>query len=117
MVLLRPDPKVEVPESSFTIPCQEGTTLKVSGKQVEAIVSGLRGLSSLPCSMPDKGLFLTRDGRGFVRCYSGVQEGTLFPLAEGLLFLKPGVFLPRACITQVTCGRGGSAQTRYVDLI
>ncbi|CAN0145774.1 unnamed protein product [Ectocarpus sp. 8 AP-2014] len=53
----------------------------------------------------------------FVKCYHGVNEGSLFPLNQGLLFMKPGLFLPRSEIQEVVCGRGGSATTRYVDLV
>ncbi|CAN0427943.1 unnamed protein product, partial [Scytosiphon promiscuus] len=53
----------------------------------------------------------------FVKCHHGVNEGALFPLKQGLLFMKPALFLPTDDIEQVVCGRGGSATTRYVDLV
>ncbi|CBJ28470.1 conserved unknown protein [Ectocarpus siliculosus] len=31
--------------------------------------------------------------------------------------MKPALFLPRTDIQEVVCGRGGSATTRYVDLV
>lgn len=53
----------------------------------------------------------------FVGCYKGVQEGHLWPLAAGVLFLKPPTFVPEEDVSGLTCGRGGaSGATRYVDL-
>lgn len=39
----------------------------------------------------------------FVKCYHGVNEGSLFPLKQGLLFMKPALFLPRTDIQEVRC--------------
>jgi hypothetical protein len=50
-------------------------------------------------------------------CYSGTNEGCLHPLPGGLLFFKPLQFAPRDSISEIVCGRGGAANTRYVDLI
>lgn len=36
-----------------------------------------------------------------MKCYHGVNEGSLFPLKQGLLFLKPALFLPRSHIEEV----------------
>lgn len=37
----------------------------------------------------------------FVKCYHGVNEGSLFPLRQGLFFMKPALFLPKGDIEQV----------------
>lgn len=58
----------------------------------------------------------TTGGMPFVKCYQGVQDGHLFPLQEGLLFFKPPLFVPRADLHSIACGRGASGQSRYVDL-
>lgn len=52
----------------------------------------------------------------YIRCYKGIQEGCLYPLSCGLLFLKPLLFIPSEHVTSMSAGRGGSAQTRYIDL-
>ena len=41
------------------------------------------------------------DYLSFVKCYHGVNEGSLFPLKQGLLFMKPALFLPRSNIEEV----------------
>ena len=68
---------------------------------------------------PKPSVFATLQGgsKPFLRCYKGVQEGALYPLSSGLLFLKPMIFLAASEIESITAGRGGSAQTRYIDLI
>ena len=67
---------------------------------------------------PKKELFVAANGKNvFLRCNKGIQEGALYPLSSGVLFVKPSVFLPSDTIASITAGRGGSATTRYIDLI
>lgn len=68
---------------------------------------------------PKPGVFQTLAGKPkpFLQCYKGIQEGVLYPLATGILFVKPMVFLSAAHIDSIVAGRGGSAQTRYIDLV
>jgi hypothetical protein len=55
--------------------------------------------------------------RPYLRCYKGTQEGAIYPLSCGVVFVKPTLFLPAEEIASITAGRGGgSGQTRYVDL-
>ncbi|CAB1112107.1 unnamed protein product [Ectocarpus sp. CCAP 1310/34] len=114
MVLLQPDPKAKHSEVSISV---DGVSHQVSGSQGTLVMSALKLLSRVQQVAPDRGLFASRDGKSFVKCYHGVNEGSLFPLKQGLLFMKPALFLPRADIQEVVCGRGGSATTRYVDLV
>jgi hypothetical protein len=58
----------------------------------------------------------TTGGLPCVRCYHGVNDGHMFPLAEGLLFFKPPLFLPRSSLHSIACGRGASGSSRYVDM-
>ncbi|CAN0385677.1 unnamed protein product, partial [Ectocarpus sp. 12 AP-2014] len=114
MVLLQPDPKVKHSEVSISV---DGVAHQLSGSQGTLVMSALKLLSRVRQVAPDRGLFASRDGKSFVKCYHGVNEGSLFPLKQGLLFMKPALFLPRTDIQEVVCGRGGSATTRYVDLV
>jgi hypothetical protein len=76
----------------------------------------MQALVSKPHARPNKALFQTSTGGSFMRCYKGVQEGALFPLAEGILFFKPALFVPSKDVGSIEAGRGGSAVTRYIDL-
>eukprot|EP00752_Nemacystus_decipiens_P015540 g13865.t1 len=114
LLLLQPDPKAQHSEASIVL---DGVSHQVSGSQGTLVMSALKLLSGVRQVSPDKGLFASRDGKSFVKCYHGVNEGSLFPLKQGLLFMKPALFLPRSVIEEVVCGRGGSATTRYVDLV
>ncbi|CAN0374811.1 unnamed protein product, partial [Ectocarpus sp. 12 AP-2014] len=114
LVLLQPDPKAKHSEVSISV---DGVSHQVSGSQGTLVMSALKLLSRVRQVAPDRGLFASRDGKSFVKCYHGVNEGSLFPLKQGLLFMKPALFLPRTDIQEVVCGRGGSATTRYVDLV
>lgn len=53
--------------------------------------------------------------KSFIRCYKGTQEGALYPLSCGILFLKPVLFIPIEEISSLNAGRG-SGSTRFVDL-
>ena len=66
----------------------------------------------------DRSLFQTvATQKCFLRCYNGLQEGALYPLRCGIVFVKPLVFIPNEEIASLTAGRGGgSGNTRYVDL-
>lgn len=66
----------------------------------------------------DKRIFQTVSSqKSFLRCHNGVQEGAIYPLSCGIVFIKPLVFIPNEDISSITAGRGGgSGNTRYVDL-
>ena len=52
-----------------------------------------------------------------ISCYFKVDDGLLYPMKSGLLFLqKPIMFIPRDRIDEIMFGRGGSSSTRTVDL-
>jgi hypothetical protein len=76
--------------------------------------------SACPIVRPQREVFhakATKDALWtFIRCYKGTQEGCLFPLSSGLLFVKPVLFVPADDVTGIAAGRGGCAQTRYIDL-
>ena len=66
---------------------------------------------------PGKEVFVASNGKNlFVKCNRGVQEGALYLLSSGILFLKPALFLPTGTILSVTAGRAGCVNTRYIDL-
>ena len=66
---------------------------------------------------PRKEIFISSSGKSvFLKCNRGVQEGALYLLSSGILFLKPVLFLPSETVSTITAGRGGCATTRYIDL-
>jgi hypothetical protein len=66
----------------------------------------------------DSRLFHTvSNAKPFLRCHKGTQEGAIYPLECGILFIKPLLFIPADKIASLTAGRGGgSGNTRFVDL-
>lgn len=53
----------------------------------------------------------------YLLCYKGIQEGALYPLKSGVVFIKPLLFIPADEIAAISAGRGGgTGSTRYVDL-
>lgn len=55
--------------------------------------------------------------KSFLRCYKGTQEGALYPLSCGLLFVKPMQFTPSDQIASLTAGRGGGGgSTKFIDV-
>lgn len=73
-----------------------------------------------PIVKPQKEIFHAKSTQDalwtFIRCYWGTSEGCLFPLSSGILFMKPVMFVPTDDVVGITAGRGGAAQTRYIDL-
>lgn len=54
----------------------------------------------------------------YIKCHRGIQEGALYPLESGLLFIKPMLFIPADDITFLSAGRGGSSSsTKYIDVV
>lgn len=104
-----------LPNGGPTLQAQYGP-VHFTGKASE-VVSGLsEALYSHPICRPNRFRFQTSTGQSFLRCYKGVQEGTLFPLEQGILFFKPSIFIPSDQVASIAAGRGGSALTRYIDL-
>jgi Histone chaperone Rttp106-like len=62
------------------------------------------------------GTSTTTSGMPFVNCYHGVNDGVVFPLSHGLLFVKPPLFVPLESIHSVAVGSRNSSGGRYVDL-
>jgi len=62
-----------------------------------------------------KSVSMNLGGMPFLRCYSGVNDGVLFPLESGLLFFKPPRFFHRNQLNSILAGRG-SGGSRYIDL-
>jgi len=60
--------------------------------------------------------FKSTKGLPYLNCNYGVNQGFLYPMIEGILFLKPAYFVSSTDIVQLSCGRGGGS-TKYVDLI
>ena len=89
-----------------------------SEKESDSICSQIQSFWKKKIIGTDKALFQTvTTQKSFLRCYNGLQEGALFPLRCGIVFVKPLVFIPNEEIASLTAGRGGgSGNTRYVDL-
>ena len=95
----------------------------VQGTPAVVVPQVIAELWNRPVVSPRKELFQsisTGPGgatRPYLRCHRGVQEGAIYPLSNGVVFVKPLLFLPAEEIASLTAGRGGgSGQTRYVDL-
>merc|ERR1740117_2749818 len=79
------------------------------------ILSPKEGPSEL--ATPDKMVFCGSSSNVAIRCYFKVNDGLLYPLKAGLLFIqRPILFVPAADIDQLSFGRGGSCSTKTVDL-
>lgn len=64
------------------------------------------------------GVFASAQGNASVGAYfRSVNDGELFPLREGLLFLdKPVLFVPVQSINAIQLGRGGACSARSFDI-
>eukprot|EP01041_Mallomonas_annulata_P013551 gene13551-28745_t len=89
----------------------------ISGTEARVVSVLLEHLWKHKLTIPNPSVFQSANANSFFRCYKGVQEGVLYLLSKGILFVKPMLFLSVDAIESVVAGRGGSAVTRYIDLI
>mmetsp|Transcript_34682 Transcript_34682/g.35376 ORF Transcript_34682/g.35376 Transcript_34682/m.35376 type:complete len:459 (+) Transcript_34682:66-1442(+) len=93
------------------------STANISGCECNVIRAIIESTWKKNIVVPSNMIFQSSASQPYFRCYKGVQEGVLYFLPKGILFLKPVLFLPVEAIESVVAGRGGSAVTRYIDLI
>jgi hypothetical protein len=101
-------PKVKTEEEKMDLPATESENVtrqfqRVTGQRIQK---------------PDPRLFRTvSNQKSFLRCHRGTQEGAIYPLECGIVFVKPLLCLGADEIASITAGRGGgSGNTRFVDL-
>lgn len=104
------------PKSSAEQPVEGETPLTESEKFIRAV----RNISKERIHRPDSRLFRTvssSNSKSFLRCHKGTQEGAIYPLECGIMFIKPLLFIAADEIASLSAGRGGgSGNTRFVDL-
>jgi len=92
----------------------------IDGTESVVVTTLLEFLWRKELTRPRSELFQTiaaKDAKPYLLCYKGTQEGAIYPLECGVVFIKPTLFLPAEKIASLSAGRGGgSGQTRYVDL-
>lgn len=83
------------------------------------VMMALQDATGVHISRPQASLFATvRDQKPYLKCYRGTQEGAIYPLQSGVIFVKPLLFISADEIASISAGRGGgSGNTRYVDLL
>lgn len=99
------------------------STRSVSGdndlSESAAVMMAIQDATGVHISRPQASLFSTiRDQKPYLKCYRGTQEGAIYPLQCGVVFIKPLLFISADEIASLSAGRGGGAgNTRYVDLM
>ena len=85
---------------------------------VDTLMTDVLSASGATLVRPDKAVFCSSAGTASIKCYHGVKDGQLYPLANGVLFTKsPFIFVPAESINEFVFGRGGSAVGRTVDVV
>jgi hypothetical protein len=85
----------------------------VSGPEPTVLPQVLACMGSKPIGKPSPMVFSNSSGGAHVACYRKVQEGFLYPLAEGLLFFKPPMLLKLHEIASMSTTAGGA---RFLEL-
>jgi hypothetical protein len=93
-------------------------TVEISETESDKVSREFQRASGLRVQRPDPRLFRTvSNQKSFLRCHKGTQEGAIYPLECGIIFIKPLLFLGADEIASLSAGRGGgSGNTRFVDL-
>ena len=91
----------------------------VSGTEAAIIPKLVRRLTDKSVDIPRPAIFSSKTkDRPYLLCYKGIQEGAVYPMKSGVIFVKPLLYIPFNEIASVSAGRGGTqVTTKYVDLI
>jgi len=91
----------------------------VSGTEAAIIPKLVRRLTDKSVDIPRPAIFSSKTkDRPYLLCHKGIQEGAVYPMKSGVIFVKPLLYIPFNEIASVSAGRGGTqVTTRYVDLI
>jgi len=74
-------------------------------------------IASTSFSMEHPSAFKSSEGKSGIKCYDGVNDGVLYPLANGVAFIqKPLKFLHKTEIENIEMDRSCSSGTRNFDL-
>lgn len=86
--------------------------------EADVVMMAIQDATGVHITRPQATLFSTlRDQKPYLKCYRGTQEGAIYPMPSGIVFVKPLLFIPADEIASIGAGRGGgSGNTRYVDL-
>lgn len=94
------------------------STSPIVGSEHAVVTTLIPILRKMAIVTPNKELFQSAtQQRPYLNCYKNIQEGALYPLKNGIIFLKPLLFIPTEGIASITAGRGGIGSTRYIDLL
>lgn len=91
----------------------------INGTEAAIIPKLVRKLTNKSIDVPRPAIFTSKTkDRPYLLCYKGIQEGAVYLMKSGVIFVKPLLYIPFNEIASVSAGRGGTqATTRYVDLI
>jgi len=90
----------------------------VSGTEAAIVPKLVRRLTDKSVDIPRPAIFSSKKDKPYLLCHKGIQEGAVYPMKSGVIFVKPLLYIPFNEIASVSAGRGGTqVTTRYVDLI
>ena len=91
----------------------------INGTEASIIPKLMKNLTGKSVDVPRSELFSSKTKeKPYLLCYKGIQEGAVYPMKSGIIFIKPLLYIAYEDIAQVSAGRGGTqGVTRYVDLI
>ena len=110
-LLLTPKPSPKSKQLSCVVAGVAGGAGDVLSDEPVAVWERVLAMLPKPVRLgkPAPEVFKSSKGKHGLPCYHGVEDGFLFPLKEGMVFIhRPTLFLPTAQIARIDLSRGAS---------
>jgi hypothetical protein len=110
LLVLAPDQGKQTQEIEF-LSSATAKPEKIVGTGLQIFTQLLPQVTGQVMRQESKVAFSSTKSLPFLKCYKKSSDGTLFPLPEGLIFIKPFTFIPRSQVAGLSTAKVGTGRT------
>jgi hypothetical protein len=110
LLVFAPDQGKQTHQIDFT-PTGAAKPEKIVGTGLQVFTQLLPQVTGQVMRQESKLAFASSKNLPFLKCYKKSSDGVLFPLPEGLIFIKPFTFIPRSQIAGLSTAKVGTGRT------